>query len=793
MCANIFYGGKSRLLFRFVFTLLLFASLPSVAFSQLVRGVVYGDEGLPLPGVNITISSPDEEAESSPIKGSATDDEGRYEINGISEGVYTLRFSFIGFNTKEIVVEVGANGLELETRLDPLVIESDEIVIARNKATDLTADAHSIAILEPEDLAKVRGQTLGETLEQLPGITALKTGPSIAKPVVRGLHSQRVLVLNAGVSLEGQQWGGEHAPEIDPFAPVRIEVVRGVAGVEYGMGAIGGVIRLEPLDLPYLPDQGVSGQLSMNGFSNNLQGAGALYLEGAAKGIPGFGWRVQTSVRKAGDTHAPDYIVGNSAFKEFNGSVSLGMRRENYNIVGIYSRFSTELGIFNGAHIGNLNDLLRAIERGEPSNEGDFGYDIGLPKQDIAHDLITVHGDFHLESGHTIEAQYGFQNNHRQEFDAHGRGDADSRSSKPAFDLSLLSHSVEFKFQHNPTDHFVGVVGFNGLNQLNKNDASGFLIPNFRALSGGIFARETWVKDRLSLEAGLRYDYRWVRAWPRENGTSGPFVRRISNYSSFSGVFGGIWQFQPQWSIGANIGTGWRPPSVNELYNFGVHHGTAQFEQGNPDLDSERSLGLDATLRHYSPSTRLEFSIYSTSFDQFIYLFPDPEPRVTIRGTFPSFQYVQSDAVLRGFDLSFDHDLIPLLTFGVQASMVRGDNRDTDEPLINMPADRLIPRLTFHLHESGSLKQADLHVEGVFVNKQTRIPPNVDYADPPDGYVLLNMGISTTFSMRQTPIAVNLEVQNALNTSYRDYLSRFRYFIDDPGRSVVLRLQIPIN
>ena len=63
------------------------------------------------------------------------------------------------------------------------------------------------------------------------------------------------------------------------------------------------------------------------------------------------------------------------------------------------------------------------------------------------------------------------------------------------------------------------------MNQLNKNEATGFLIPNFRAFSGGVFARETWVKNDLTIEAGARFDYRWVRAWPRENGSRGQFVR----------------------------------------------------------------------------------------------------------------------------------------------------------------------------------------------------------------------------------------------------------------------------
>ena len=542
------------------------------------------------------------------------------------------------------------------------------------------------------------------------------------------------------------------------------------------------------------PGKGVAGQLSLNGFSNNLQGAGALYLEGAVPTMPGLGWRVQSSYRKAGDAHTPNYVIRNSAFKEFNGSASIGLRRDRVNLVALYSRFSTDLGIFSGSHIGNINDLLRAIERDQPSFIGEFGYDIGPPKQDISHNLISLHGDYRLGSGSWIEVQYGYQVNHRQEFDAHGRSGGDTESSNDAaFDLSLISNSIELKFHRKPKGNFFGVWGISGMNQLNKNASSGFLIPNFRAMSSGVFARESWVKNGLTIEAGARFDYRWVRAWPRENGSRGEFVKRISDYASFSGVLGSIWQFASNWSIGVNLGTGWRPPSVNELYNFGVHHGTAQFEVGNPDLKSERSFGVDATLRHVSEQSKFELSAYNNHFDGFIFLFPDLEPRVTIRGTFPSFQYNQADAVLRGFETSIEQGVTEWMTLSGQYAMVRANNLDTDEPLINMPSDRATLKAQFNLPALNKIEDTHFDFESIIVSKQTRVPDNADYVEPPDGYVLFNAGLSTTFSLPETSIRLNLELHNVFNTTYRDYLSRFRYFIDDPGRSLILRIQVPLG
>ena len=754
------------------------------ANAQSVQGVVRDAEGRTLPGVHVAISLLE--------RGTVTDDTGRYFIGDLPLGEHAFSFSYLGFKDQTILIRVNEGNVEYDVVMLPEILEADEVLIAEDRVDVLTRDSRSISVLDPEELMELRGQTLGETLEELPGVTTLQTGPSISKPVVRGLHSQRVLVLNAGVSQEGQQWGGEHAPEIDPFAPVKIQVIKGVSGVEYGVGAIGGVIRLDPLDLPYVPGDGVRGSLSMNGFSNNLQGAGSLYLEGAASAIPGLGWRVQGSYRKAGDAQTPDYIIRNSAFQEFNGSASVGLRRDRLNLVALYSRFSTELGIFSGAHIGNINDLLRAIDRDEPTFIGDFGYDIGPPKQDITHNLVSLHGDFRLESGSWIEAQYGFQVNRRQEFDAHSRSSDSTTTGRPAFDLSLVSNTLELKFHHKPLGRFFGVVGVNGMNQLNKNSATGFLIPNFRAFSGGVFARETWVKDDITVEAGARFDYRWVRAWPRENGSRGDFVRRVTDYASFSGVVGAIWQFSSTWSLAGNLGSGWRPPGVNELYNFGVHHGTAQFEMGNPDLETERSLGLDVTLRHETDRTRFEVSAYNNKFDRFIFLFPESEPRVTIRGTFPSFRYDQADAILRGFEASLEHDLVSWLTLQTQLSAVRGDNLDTDEPLINMPSDRASLKAQFNLPARNIIQDAHFDIEGVFVKKQTRVPENADYAPAPDGYALFNAGFSTTIALR-TPVRLSLELHNALNTAYRDYLSRFRYFIDDPGRSLIFRVQVPLG
>ncbi len=95
------------------------------------------------------------------------------------------------------------------------------------------------------------GESLGESLKDITGVTVLNTGSSISKPVIHGLYGNRIVILNNGVRQEGQQWGSEHAPEIDPLIGRKLEVVKGASTVRYGPDAIAGVILVDPEALPY--------------------------------------------------------------------------------------------------------------------------------------------------------------------------------------------------------------------------------------------------------------------------------------------------------------------------------------------------------------------------------------------------------------------------------------------------------------------------------------------------------------------------------------------------------------
>ncbi len=727
-------------------------------------------------------------------RGAITRHDGTFAVADLPIGTYTIVVRSIGYQERKISL-VLSRDVDLLIALAPTSVTLGQVVVTdKAGAGGLTGSSQSVAVVDPARLEKNRGQTLGESLKDIAGVTLLQTGPSIAKPVIRGLHSQRVVVVNAGVAQEGQQWGAEHAPEIDPFAPSAIEVVRGAAGVEYGAGAIGGVIRVESRPLPKAP--GLDGELALNGFSNSMQGSGSLMLEGSSSLLPGFGLRLQGSARQAGDSRAPGYVIGNSGFRELNGSATLGFGDAATSVELLASHFGTKLGIFRGSHISSANDLLRAIELGRPQTDYQFGYEIKAPYQDISHNLLSLHAAHTFANAGRMELQYGYQQNVRKEFDAHNArylGDTTGAQAalRPALEMTLTTYSLDAKFHHDPIGDLYGTVGLEGIRQGNVIGGQVFLIPQYRSYRGGVYLIENLDKGSWLFNAGARYDAQWMHVYELP---SKRIDDRELDFGSLSGAAGAIWHFAPEWSLGANLGTAWRPPGVNELYSDDVHHGTAQYEIGDPSLGVERSYNVDLTLKHQGERSHGELSVYNTRIDDYIYLLPDPTPTVTIRGTYPTFRYKQADALLRGIDASFEYRILDPLSLGATLSLVRGDNRTTGEPLISMPGDRL--RLTGHLDLPGVgdwLAEPYLELAGQFVRRQDRYPAGVDYAPPPPGYSLYDVGAGARLTILDQPITLGLSVQNLLNTSYRDYLSRFRYFSDDPGRNIILRLSMPIG
>jgi iron complex outermembrane receptor protein len=439
-----------------------------------------------------------------------------------------------------------------------------------------------------------------------------------------------------------------------------------------------------------------------------------------------------------------------------------------------------------------LTDLQRAFDSKVPLESTSFTYAINRPYQHVEHELFKA--KYYVNTGKIgkLTFVYARQYNWRYEFDKHRPlNDALAAKNNPDLEFHLTTHTVDINWSHLRSKGFKGTIGINGMNQANTFRGR-MLVPSFENNAVGIFAIENWQHKRWELEAGFRYDVKQLSVYQSEKtfDNQNVLVKTSHPFEQATASLGANYTVDTTWKVLLNLGTAWRAPSVNELYSNGLHHGAAAVEYGNAALKVEQAYVATLTGM-YTPNEELhiEVSPYYNYIQGFIYRQPTPTPVLTIRGAFPGFNYTQTDAILRGIDVYTAYHFTHWLEWKVKGSILRAWNKSADNWLIQMPADRVETEFGFHWDRNQRLKHIYVGPSIQYVAKQTRVPAGSDFVDPPSAYWLVNLNLATHFRMGKKHAEIGLNVSNLMNTRYRDYMDRFRYFTDAMGRNVSLRLK----
>src|ERR1700744_3381246 len=194
-------------------------------------------DGKPIPGATITV--PDLRV------GTVSDANGKYTINQLPKGIYLVQVSFIGYGTFNQRVDFSKT-TQLNIQLQASSIEAGEVVITGvSRATEIKRDPVPMAAVSKTYIDQHSASTnVIDEIANLPGISAVTTGPNVSKPFIHGLGYNRVVTAEDGIRQEGQQWGDEHGIEVDQNSIDRVEIIKGPASLTYGSDAIGGVVNL---------------------------------------------------------------------------------------------------------------------------------------------------------------------------------------------------------------------------------------------------------------------------------------------------------------------------------------------------------------------------------------------------------------------------------------------------------------------------------------------------------------------------------------------------------------------
>ena len=227
-------------------------------------------------------------------------------------------------------------------------------------------------------------------------------------------------------------------------------------------------------------------------------------------------------------------------------------------------------------------------------------------------------------------------------------------------------------------------------------------------------------------------------------------------------------------------------PDINELFSNGLHHGSAALEFGDLKLKQERSYSLNAALNYNHNRLRIQVEPYFHYFQNYIYLKPSGEKQLSIRGAFPVFNYVQTDAIYTGADIDVSYRVAANWTTEIDAALLYVKDIRNDRFIFGIPAQQFRGRLKYTFAESLGLKNGYWWLGGNYTAQQSRIELNEDFALTPEAYFLLDTELGAQY--KETPLHFIFGMKNILNTSYRDYMNRYRYYADDLGISIYTTL-----
>tara|TARA_Y100001933_G_scaffold119854_1_gene119839 strand:- start:4092 stop:6491 length:2400 start_codon:yes stop_codon:yes gene_type:complete len=742
-----------------------------------------------------------------------SDANGRYTIAGLCEGSYELEVSHPECSTLFIPLQIDGD-TTYDIKLEHHLEELQEVKVIGDALYDQTNSAQE-ASLALSTLEQYSGGSLGEALKEVGGVSSLNTGANIVKPIIHGLNGSRVLVLNDGVRMQDMEWGAEHAPNIDINAAGSITVVKGASALQYGGDAIGGTIIMEPRRI-FMKDT-LFGKTLVNGISNGRGGA----VTSELSRIYENGWYVkgQGSYKRLGDQEAPDYMLSNTGIQEIGASLEAGKNLFEWGFNTRYSYYDAEIAILRASHIGNVDDLIRSINSGQPEIIGPFTYDLQNPRQKVTHHLGKFELYKRFEGMGKWTFQYDFQNNRRFEFDVRVGDDRD----KPSIDLELTTHTLNTDFKWDANRDFqlhAGLMGRYQDNFANPDTGVRRLIPDYEKFDfGGFLISEYRLNGYWKLDAGIRYDFSRIDAkkfyqtsrW-EERGYDVDFpqfiiddlgtqllTNPVFDYSNVSATAGIQFSKDNNRTFRFNYALAQRAPNPSEIFSDGLHHSAARIELGDLRIGSETSHKFSLSYERQLKNWGYTLEPHANFLTDFILLEPSGV-ELTIRGAFPVWSYRQTNARISGVDASAYVDWAERWQTDHRFSLVKGNDTEGDQALINIPSASLRNRLTYSRPE---WKNFELSLRSDYVFRQNEFPPNItvfspeqqedvilEINTPPDAYHLLGLFTKMEFPLGQkTKMTTSLTVNNLLDTNYRDYLNRQRFFADDLGRNIIVQVK----
>ena len=646
----------------------------------------------------------------------------------------------------------------------------DAIVVTgvRRRAEDVLG---GISVLSGQELTTAIRPSIGDTLTRLPGVSASSFGPTASRPILRGLGGDRIRVLTDGIgSFDVSASSADHAVAINPLTADRIEVLRGPAALPFGSSAIGGVVNVIDSRIPRRVERPFHLDATV-GYASAADERSA----GASLSVPVLGNFVlhgDAAFSRSDDLRTGGHLLSADLRDEARASASPDIRALA-DLRGRLPNTKARSDDFAGgvAYVDGPLNIGVSVARhtalyGVPLRYSlDPDAEVEAPRIDVEQTRIDARAEIPLSGAFSqLRFRAGAARYHHDELEPDG-----------AIGSSFFTRGGEGRIDLAQADRngWEGTTGLQGVTRRVFIVGEEKFLPESRQKQFGIFTLQSLKRGPLRLEGGLRYERSRLSAKP-DADIGNPSLERSFNALSLSG--GATFDVGGGWKAGLNLSRTVRSPSIEELFAGGPHAGTQAFEIGNPDLDTERSVGIEASVKHSSGPFNLTATAYASRFSNFIYQSPTGE----VEDDLPVYLYRQGKAHYYGFELEVDAKLGMALGVNWGAEVVADATRATIKgfgPAPQIPPLRLLGALT------GVRGPFDGRVEVERVFAQRR---NADFETETQGFTLVNLGLDWHPLEDRPELTLGLTANNLFDVVARRHASLLKDYAPLAGRDIRL-------